>query len=129
MTIRQYIKQRLWLAVLVGNAVWIGACLLFYITRPRALHENEMVPVVLLVALLFFGPEFVVRSSIRCPNCSVRIGHRMSQFGSEPKQCPSCGIDLDEPMPTMRPSTKSNEVEETSELTRRVRLLQGKDDL
>ena len=94
-TIRDYIKRRLWVAAGVGTAIWLGTAGLVY--SRLELTQGEL----MLGLLLHWVPERVLRSLVCCPKCSSHIGHRVALFGSEPKQCPSCGIALDEPMPVL----------------------------
>lgn len=54
--------------------------------------------------LLVIGPSIVLPQMLRCPRCSHRLGRLASRmafslFGlARMKNCPYCGVDLDEPM-------------------------------
>jgi len=65
---------------------------------------------------------------ISCPVCGAPLGVYAYAMDDGPQRqridsCPTCGVNLDEPMP------ESTETTEVPGLTRRVRLLRGTDEL
>jgi hypothetical protein len=105
MSIRQYLKRRVWWCAGIAFAGWLmfplGAAI------AKNLPEGVSQAAVPMVGFaLFFGAIIALQRLVRCPNCQARLGQTIAMplalsWGSGPKVsfCPFCGVNLDESVP------------------------------
>ena len=119
MTIRDYIRRRVWWCLGIGFAGWalipFGSALASALPKPilpGALSFS------VVGALVFAGAMLVMQRIVKCPKCLARLGRTIAMplafsWGSGPKIgfCPYCGVSLDEPVPgAQRPVDSLNPI-------------------
>lgn len=106
MTIRDYIKRRMW----TWGAVALGSWLLVALTAAisKGAGNTSLAPILPLVGFVgFAGAILGINFFVKCPKCRARLARTIGMqvaFGgwrSGPKVCfcPFCGVNLDQPVP------------------------------
>ena len=107
MTMRQYIRRRVALAL----ATAFGAIIAVDIAMLPKVASGDVNPLLAIAATaVAVIPGALIYVAIRCPKCSKRISMQISNRIAFPllskiegkpiqRNCPSCGANLDEPMP------------------------------
>ena len=96
-TIRDFLKRR----VRWCMAIAVGGWLLFPIVGLTS--PGEIQPAIAGLGVLMFGAgALAMHWIVRCPRCSVRLGHIAMTLGipglkPKPNFCPYCGVSMDEP--------------------------------
>lgn len=90
MTIREYLKRRVFRGRIVAGVSW----LLF----AAGLFSGAEAPVFVFVPFFVFGGTvFYLLSCIKCPKCGATIGRVMEQ-SYQANYCPGCGVNFDSPL-------------------------------
>lgn len=106
LSIRQYIKRRVWWCAGIAVCGW----LMFPLAGALGKDPDEVPvpPAAIVVAgfVLFGGAILVLQRIVRCPRCKARLAQTIAMsvafsWGSGPKVnfCPYCGVSLDQPLP------------------------------
>jgi hypothetical protein len=96
MTIREYIRRRVWLAIGVAFGGVVALNVVMHFVRTNLLF--------LAAPLLVIVPMYAVYRTVRCPKCRGRFGSALGNriafplFAGTIRRCPFCGVNLDEPM-------------------------------
>jgi hypothetical protein len=103
MTIRDYIKRRVWWGFGIAFASW-----LFVAFTGSMGFEGPRLGYLPFIGVFGFMGAILTFLSIRCPKCHAWIGQTIAMpaafrvMGPQVKYCPFCAVSLDEPMPAMR---------------------------
>jgi hypothetical protein len=104
MTIREYIKRRMWTWLALAIGCWLLIALTAVIAKGAHYGPAVFLPLVgfagfasAIVGLTFF---------VKCPKCKARLAQTIGmyvafQWGGRRQVnfCPFCGVNLDEPVP------------------------------
>ena len=116
MTIRDYIRRRVWWCSAAGVTGWLLFAA-FTISGAAGSARNvfQGTPVVPLVGFALFGGAILaLQWIVKCPKCKARLAQTIAMqvaFGgwrSGPKVCfcPFCGVNLDQPVPGSNVATQ-----------------------
>jgi hypothetical protein len=113
MTIRDYIKRRMWTWI----ALAIGSWLLVGLTAAVSKGGHGALPA--LLPLLgfagFAGAIIGINFFVKCPKCKASLAHTIGMYVAfqwagrrQVNFCPFCGVNLDEPVAGSDPATMRN---------------------
>ena len=109
MTIREYIKRRVYWCAAVGFGGWLICAL------SVATSRDKQYPLFFTGGIVCFaGAILALQWIVRCPKCEARLAHTVGmavafQWGirGTVNFCPYCGVSLDEPVPHADPVAES----------------------
>jgi len=101
MTIRDYIRRRVWWCAAIAFGGWL------LLPLSVAAAGDKPPPVLMAIGVILFGGAILAFYwVVRCPKCKTRLINTVGmaiafQWGSRGKVnfCPYCGVNLDEPVP------------------------------
>jgi hypothetical protein len=106
-TIRQRFRRRMRVVVLLWVAGLLITVLAVRYSHFDVAHPGAVLPrLVPVVGMIVFFVGLILSGTARCPKCLTVVSPWVSMypvfsvpFRGPPKQCPTCGIGLDEPCP------------------------------
>jgi len=109
MTIRDYIRRRVWWCA----ALAVGGWLLLPLSAAAVGDKFQPLPM-MAGAIMFGGAIIALNWVVKCPKCKARIAQTIGmpvafQWGSRARVnfCPYCGVNLDEQVPQAPPVEQS----------------------
>ena len=114
MTIRDYIKRRMWTWGAVALGSWLVVALGAAISKGGG--RGALPPLLPLAGFAGFASAILaMQFFVKCPKCRARLAQTIAmyvafQWGGRRQVnfCPFCGVNLDEPVPGSDPATMPN---------------------
>jgi hypothetical protein len=105
MTIRDYIRRRMWTWGAVALGSWVLVA--FGAAISKGGENGALRPLLPLVGFAGFASAIVaMQFFVKCPKCRARLAQTIAMYvafqwgGKRPVNfCPFCGVNLDEPVP------------------------------
>jgi hypothetical protein len=103
-TIREYIKRRVRLAMGIGIGSWVLLAVVGPLGAGGYRLVQSMLPFFAIIGAIGFGGAIISIMFIRCPKCRASLGQTVAMptamrlSGRQVNFCPYCGVSLDEPM-------------------------------
>lgn len=107
MTIREYIKRRVRLAMGIGIGSWVLLAIVGPLGAGGYPLVQSLLPLFAIIGATGFGGAIISIMFIRCPKCRASLGQTVAMptairlSGRQINFCPYCGVSLDEPMESL----------------------------